>query len=502
MTKLDIEALQLFLCDSGLHFGPVILGGGLTIGTWHNLTQRSMPKYALLSSCLFLFTISLVSGLSFIKIPLLNNGGSWLANISVSYLAKESTFIPLVLDTKLGATLVFSSQFCRAAAKQGFRPPIAGCVPMTPAQSARINLDIIADSSMFRVQCTDTESWVAVSHSTDSLKSVCCIAENSNADPLPSVSSISYWNTTAGSLGLAPAAASSHALSEFVNQYLLDIPILSLDLNVGSDSWISLGVAPAPSIIWSQYLAAPVYTAPHLQTAHEKFDPMQLAIFSLSICGAPLLDDSLGYMAATIDTGSSCLGLPPTLYSAFLSWTSFWTKRGGILYVRDDVQLLRLPTLSFSINTIDTSNSSQTFQIHLSSLVLSNRRLCVEELYAPTSIKWPPIVFGALVIANFHFSFDYQLRISGLTTKMTEQSPLNTYCAPAAVCWGQELLDESRNVCVSPYCSSRFFFRFDSTKRQCVMSTSLLSLVACLLGIIVASELLLDRWRARVCARM
>jgi hypothetical protein len=460
-----------------------------------------MPKYALLS-CLFLVTISLVSGLSFIKIPLLNHGSSWLANISVSYLAKGSTFIPLVLDTKLGATLVFTTQFCNAAANQGFVPPIAGCVPITPAHSATIDLDIIADSSMFRVQCTDTESWVTVSLSTDSLKSICCIAENWNSNSLASVSSISYWNTTAGSLGLAPAAASPLALSEFTNQYLLDIPILSLDLNVGSDSWMSLGVAPAPAIIWSQYLAAPVYTAPHLQTAHEKFDLMQLTVFSLSICGVHLLDDSLGYMTAIIDTGSSCLGLPPTLYSAFLSWTSFWTKRGGILYVRDDVQLLRLPILSFSINNIDNSNFSQTFQIPLSSLILSNRRLCVESLYAPTSMKWPPIIFGALVIANFHFSFDYKLRISGLATKMTEQSPLNTYCAPAAVCWGQELLDESRNVCVSPYCSSRFFFRFDSTKRQCIMSTSLLSLVACLLGIIVASELLLDRWRARVCARM
>jgi hypothetical protein len=270
---------------------------------------------------------------------------------------------------------------------------------------------------------------------------------------------------------------------------------------------MSLGFAPAPATIWSQYLAAPAYTVQNPQGAQDSFDPMQLAIFSLSICGVSLLDESLGYMAATVDTGSSCLGLPPILYAAFLSWTSFWTKRGGdggggFLYVRDDVLLQRLPILSFSINNVGNSNSTQAFQIPLSSLVLSNRRLCVEPLYSLTSIKWPPIVFGALVIANFRFSFDYQFRISGLAPKMAETLPFNTYCAPAAVCWGQQSLDQSRNICVSPYCSSRFFFRFDTTKQQCVMSVPLLSLVAGLLILIVASELLLDTWRARVCARM
>lgn len=358
---------------------------------------------------------------------------------------------------------------------------------------------------MPRVQCSITETWVSFTYLADSQQNLCCVAGKSNADAIPGVSSISYWNSTAGSLGLAPAGASlglPHALSEFVNQYLRDIPILSLDLNVGSYSWMSLGIAPAPSIVWSQYLAAPTYTTPDMQAAHETFDPMQLAIFSLSICGVSLLDDSTGFMAATIDTGSSCLGLPSTLYSSFLSWTSFWTKRGGLLFVRDEVPLQRLPILSFSLNNAGNSNISQTFQIPLSSLVMSDRRLCVDKLYPLTSIKWPPIIFGALVIANFHFSFDYELKISGLSPKATEQSPMNIFCAPAAVCWGEESLDESRNSCVSPLCSSRFFFRFDPTKRQCVMSISMLSLVACLVSLIVTSELLLDRWRTRVCARM
>lgn len=204
-----------------------------------------------------------------------------------------------------------------------------------------------------------------------------------------------------------------------------------------------------------------------------------------------------------MDTGSSCLGLPPTLYAAFLSWTSFWIKHGDALFVRDGVPLRNLPILTFSIDNLgNSSSSSQSFQIPLSSLVLSNRRLCVEPLFEPASIKWPPIVFGAKVIANFHFAFDYEIRVSGLAPKTAAQVPLDTFCAAAAVCWGQEAFDESRNVCVAPHCSARFFSRFDAQKRQCVMSASLLSLVALLLGLAVCSELLLDRWRSKVCARM
>jgi hypothetical protein len=451
---------------------------------------------------MILVSIPLVNGLASIKVPLSNIDGHWITNISVSRLAKESSsLIPLIVDTKLGSSVLFSSQFCRAAVDQGFVPPIGGCAPFTPAVSETTSFDVVADSTRVQAPCNDAQIWAAFSGSTIFQDSLWCLTGESETIGFPSATSVGYWNSTAGSLGLAPAARSPLASSELMNQYLFDVPILSLDLNVGSDSWLSLGVAPVPSIIWSQYFAAPVYSTPLLQAAHEGFDPMQLGIFSLSMCGVSLFDNVTGGMAAIVDTGSSCLGLPPTLYSAFLSWTSFWYKKEGFLYVREDILPQRLPVLSFSINNV-ANNSSQDFQIPLSSLVLSNRRLCVEPLFAPTAIKWPPIIFGALVVANFHFSFDYQLRLSGLAPKWIQQVPFNTFCAPAVVCWGQESFDESRNSCVSPYCSARLFFKFDPMERQCVMSIPLLSLLACLVILIVVSELLLERWRSRVCARV
>jgi hypothetical protein len=461
-----------------------------------------MPGFECLLCCIALFSVPLVNGFSSIRVPLSDIEGHWIANISVSRSAKESAaLVPLIVDTKLGSNLVFSLQFCRAAAKMGFVPPIGGCAFFEPAVSETTSFDVVADSTRIQAQCSNTQTWAAFSGAANFQESLWCVAGKSEIVGFPSVSSVGYWNSTAGSLGLAPAARSPYASSEVINQHLFDMPILSLDLNVGSHSWLSLGYAPFPTIIWSQYFAAPVYSTPPLQAAHEGFDPMQLGIFSLSMCGVSLFDNVTGCMTALVDTGSSCLGLPPTLYAAFLSWTSFLFNKDGLLFVRDDVPLQRLPVISFSINNID-SNSSQYFQIPLSSLVLSNRRLCVEPLFAPTSMKWPPIIFGALVIANFHFSFDYQLRVSGLAPKSAQQVPMNTFCAPAVVCWGQESFDESRNSCVSPYCSARLFFRFDPSKRQCVMTVPLLSLLACLVILIVASELLLDRWRSKVCARV
>ena len=454
-----------------------------------------MSQFVMLACCVFVLSISWAHGIASIRIPLLNKDGVWLTSISVSDSATASAAsVPLVLDTKLGSTLLFSSQFCRAAVSEGFVPPIGGCAPVASTDSIMVSFDVIADSANLQAQCADAKTWIAFSGSSDFHQSLPCVTGKSETVGFQSVSSVEYWNSTAGSLGLAPVAASSHASSEFINQYLVDIPIMSLDLNVRADAWLTLGVAPAPAIAWSQFVAAPAYTTPILQAAHENFDPMQLGIFSLSVCGVSLFDNATAYMAATIDTGSSCLGLPPSLYAALLSWTSFWSKKGSVLFVRDDVPLQRLPILSFSINN-PVNGSSQMFQIPLSSLVLSNRRLCVEPLFSSTSIKWPPIIFGSLVIASFHFSYDYQLRMSGLAPKTTEQVPLNTFCAPAVVCWGQEVFDESRNMCISPYCSARFFYRFDPLKRQCVMSVPLLSLVASFLVLIVASELLLDRWR-------
>jgi hypothetical protein len=452
--------------------------------------------------CTVLCFAALVNGLASVKIPLSNIGSHWTANISVSNLVKGSaTSVPLILDTKLGPTLVFSSQFCIAAARQGFAPPNSGCAPFAAAGSEFLNFDVIADNTRVQAHCSDAQIRAAFSDSAIFQESICCVTGKSETVGFSSVSSVSYWNLTVGSLGLAPAARLPHASSEFINQHLIDLPILSLDLNIGSDSWLSLGVTPVPAITWSQYFAAPVYATPLLQAAHDGFDPMQLGIFSLFICGVSMFDNATGYMTAIVDTGSSCLGLPPSLYSAFLSWTSFWVMKDGFLFVRDDVPLQRLPALSFSIDNL-VNSSSQSFHIPLSSLILGNRRLCVEPLFAPTSIKWPPIIFGALVVANFHFSFDYQLRLSGLAPKLAQQVALETFCAPEAVCWGQESFDESRNTCVSPYCSARLFFRFDPIMRQCVMSVPLLSLLACLVIFIVASELLLERWRSRVCARV
>ena len=452
--------------------------------------------------CVFLLSISWAHGIAPIKIPLLNNDGLWLASISVSDSDKGSvSSISLVLDTKLGSILLFSSQFCRAAVSQGFAPPDGGCAPVASTDSEMAAFEVVADSTTVQIQCASAQAWIAFTSATDLHQSLPCATGKSETVGFPNDSSVRYWNSTAGSLGLAPVAASSHVFSEFINQYLFDTPIVSLDLNIGADSWMTLGVAPPPAFIWSQFVAAPAYTTPQLQAAHENFDPMQLGIFSLSVCGVSLFDNATGYMAATVDTGSSCLGLPPSLFAALLSWTSFWSKKGSVLFVRDDVPLQRLPILSFSINN-PVNGSSQTFQIPLGSLVLSNRRLCIEPLFSSTSIKWPPIIFGSLVIANFHFSFDYQLRISGLASKTSEQVPLNTFCQPAAVCWGQESFDESRNTCVSPYCSARFFYRLDPLKRQCVMSVPLLSLVASFLGLIAASELLLDRWRRALSDRI
>lgn len=459
-----------------------------------------MPTSIFFSWFIFKLSLFFVSGLASIRIPLLNHDGRWLANVSFSDSALgPATSVPLILDSKLGSTLIFSSSFCRTAADHGFLPPTSGCVPLTPAHPGTVNLEVVADGSAARTACSPAASWVAISQASEFKQSVCCVAAGFESGRM--VSGIGYWNSTGGSLGLAPAAASSGALPEFLSQFLGHEPVLSLDLNSGSDSWLSIGVAAAAGTVWSQFLAPPAYSTSALQAAHESVEPMQISVFSLSMCGVSLFDDATGYMAATVDTASSCLGLPPTLYAAFLSWTSFWIKTGDALFVRDGVPLHRLPTLTFSINNL-VNSSSQSFQIPLSSLVLSNRRLCVEPLFEPASIRWPPIVFGAKVIANFHFAFDYEIRVSGLAPKVAAQVPMDTFCAAAAVCWGQEAFDESRNVCVAPYCSARFFSRFDAFKRQCVMSTPLLSLVALLLGLTVVSELLLDRWRSRVCARM
>jgi hypothetical protein len=463
-----------------------------------------MPRFGVDFRVALLVSLSFATaGCASVRIPLVHSEGRWLLNISVSDgVDGVPTFAPLILDTKLGSTVIFSSAFCAGASSSRFLPPADGCpaIALAPLPPAAVSVDVVADSSAVNARCIEAKVWASAPASAGPLATSCCITQTPGYVEFPS---IAYWNSTAGSVGLAPLTLPSPAFvsPEFLDLLLKEQPTLSLDLNVAAQSWLIFGAEPPPAAERSQFLSAPAYTAPQPRSARQSVEPMQLAVFSLSLCGASLFDGATGYVAATVDTGSSCLGLPPAFYSSFLSWTTFWFRRDGMLFVREGVPLQQLPTLSFTVN--NAGNSSRVFHVHLSSLVLGSRRLCVEPLFAPASFKWPPINFGALVVANFHFMYDYSLRVSALAAKTSEApAPLSTFCAPAAHCRGVEVYDESINSCVLPYCSSRFFYKYDPSLRQCVASTTLLSLITSFLAVIVLGELLLARWQSTISARI
>lgn len=181
-----------------------------------------MPTLIFFSCFIFKLSLFFVSGLASMRIPLSHHDGRWLANVSFSDSAMgPATSVPLILDSKLGSTLVFSSPFCRAAADHKFSPPISGCVPLTPAVPGTVYLEIVTDRTAALTTCAPTAAWLQLSQASDFKQSVCCVAGNFESGRM--LPGISYWNSTGGSLGLAPAAVSSRASSDFLSQYV-DLP--------------------------------------------------------------------------------------------------------------------------------------------------------------------------------------------------------------------------------------------------------------------------------------
>ena len=332
-----------------------------------------------------------------------------------------------------------------------------------------------------------------------------------------------------------------HNISLFVNESWSDGTLgLIYDYNQQTSFWQILGIQESHSallafdILGSQLHignVSDIYLNDHLIEYSESiwFDVNYhfFYIYSLSICGVNLfeaLDIGTHYLAM-IDTGATCLTLPPEMFDLFFTFVPFGFECNAeqtFCYILSDITGDRLhdyksfPMLSFKLS--DDANG-RIFYVSLMDLVIElqgaqGMNYCIErgqhsmskiDECAPGRLKASEctsngvIIFGTKVLNSLYTILDFpNIRvgfannvISGYSEEMYES--VNAELCPVVVteCAGDDVLNRTKNECQSgrDECEMYWGWTYDEETHSCVLHVWLCAIIP-LVWIVVMGLLL------------
>ncbi|KAH7647145.1 erythrocyte membrane-associated antigen [Cryptosporidium bovis] len=273
-------------------------------------------------------------------------------------------------------------------------------------------------------------------------------------------------------------------------------------------------------------------------------------IYDFKICDSFLLQEISSNWVAVFDLSSTCLSVPPFLFTRITKWLplecpsnsdylnniesqnthnstalpysslctvketplpiiSFKLKQSGIYYMNnngtefDDNEYIYIHLDDYLIsynnkNYLCLLNSTQ-------SLMGKNTYIPVDDdfsyNYYSTSLSSsnnPPILFGSLFLKSYGVTIDYSHNKIGFYQKFKYHSTkndtygnlnVNSNCPTKKMCIGDSTYSPSLNECIPPDCSEWFSYELDRDTNKCVVSSIYPFLISLAIIILVFFEM-------------
>eukprot|EP00753_Platysulcus_tardus_P008880 PLAT1678.1.p1 GENE.PLAT1678.1~~PLAT1678.1.p1 ORF type:complete len:522 (+),score=150.41 PLAT1678.1:3052-4617(+) len=230
---------------------------------------------------------------------------------------------------------------------------------------------------------------------------------------------------------------------------------------------------------------------PDARTSHYR-----TPVFGLSVCGIDLLQPYSSSWFVLVDSGAACLTLPQPFFDAIMSWLPVSCeslKSYTACHVSSGIDIASLPSLTFRM-----SEAGSDLHLPLSSLVLPDRRLCIDrgaalDTESLTGVTDSPISFGSIVLRSFVTAFDDDTTRVAFANLPDSAPPSDdaqhSHCAARASCIGAQSLFLPLNRCVDPDCGSYYFQEVDPTTKLCRLTVPVQWLGAIAVLVFAALEL-------------
>lgn len=254
-----------------------------------------------------------------------------------------------------------------------------------------------------------------------------------------------------------------------------------------------------------------------------------LRIYGLSACDT-IFTSTTTVTHAYVDSLSSCLTLPPTVFDALMSWlpvacepgpsgsvslACYFTvtpSSGGTAAV--------LPTLSFRLGA---TSSYEQLHLPLDHLLLpavtttstttgattTRRRLCINRADESRTSS-SDIIFGSYAMSAFYIHLDKSGERTGIANKAwrstasapSSLAPSTAQCKLRQLCKGMQTTRTGFNQCVDPDCAGYYFLELDEASKTCALRLNFHYTAIVILGAILALDMTLAFFNAHVSGKV